>query len=103
MEQISSVHLNKEQLEKRLIHLEDTYPLRIIQKERCCQLLWRICLFQRYVSMQNLAPFQASCENLSTAWNCFAEEFTELYALEKNNKSLARYFQRLLMNCIVME
>lgn len=94
---------NKKQLEKRLSHLEDTYPLRIIQKERCCQLLWRICLFQRYVSMQNLAPFQASYENLSTAWNCFAEEFTELRALEKNNKSWARYFQRLLMNCIVME
>ena len=87
-------------MEKRLSYLEETYPLRIIQKERCCQLLWRIYLFQKYVSMQVLVPFQASYENLSTAWNYFAEEFTELRTLEKDNKSLARYFQCLIMDCI---
>lgn len=94
---------NKKQLEKRLSHLEDTYPLRIIQKERCCQLLWRICLYQKYVSIYNLNSDQPVSENCSMGWDYLSKEFSELHFLEKNNKGLARYFQCLLMNCIVME
>lgn len=94
---------NKKQLEKRLSHLEDTYPLRIIQKERCCQLLWRIYLYQKYVSIYNLNSDQPVSENYSMGWDYLSKEFSELHFLEKNNKGLARYFQCLLMNCIVME
>lgn len=94
---------NKKQLEKRLSHLEDTYPLRIIQKERCCQLLWRIYLYQKYVSIYNLNSDQPVSENCSMGWDYLSKEFSELHFLEKNNKGLARYFQCLLMNCIVME
>lgn len=94
---------NKKQLEKRLSHLEDTYPLRIIQKERCCQLLCRIYLYQKYVSIYNLNSDQPVSENCSMGWDYLSKEFSELHFLEKNNKGLARYFQCLLMNCIVME
>lgn len=93
----------KKQLEKRLSHLEDTYPLRIIQKERCCQLLCRIYLYQKYVSIYNLNSDQPVSENCSMGWDYLSKEFSELHFLEKNNKGLARYFQCLLMNCIVME
>ena len=94
---------NKKQLEKRLSHLEDTYPLRIIQKERCCQLLCRIYLYQKYVSIYNLNSDQPVSENCSMGWDYLSKEFSELHFLEKNNKGLARYFQCLLMNSIVME
>ena len=94
---------NKKQLEKRLSHLEDTYPLKIIQKERCCQLLCRIHLYQKYVSIYNLNSGQPVSENCSMGWDYLSKEFSELHFLEKNNKGLARYFQCLLMNCIVME
>lgn len=93
----------QKQLEKRLNHLENAYPLKIIQKERCCQLLCRIFLFQKYVPMQVLVPFQFSYKNSSTIWDYLTREFTELHELENGNKSLVRYFQHLLMNCIVMK
>lgn len=103
LEQLVLDAQNKKQLEKRLSHLEDTYPLRIIQKERCCQLLCRIYLYQKYVSIYNLNSDQPVSENCSMGWDYLSKEFSELHFLEKNNKGLARYFQCLLMNCIVME
>ena len=103
LEQVAIDDKNKTQLLKRLSYLEKKYPLKIIQKERCCLLLWRIYLYQKYVSMQNLGPIQANCENISTGWHYFTEEFTELSDFENDHKGLARYFQRLLMNCIIME
>ena len=103
LEQLAIDSQNKKQLEERLMHLEENYPLKIIQKERCCQLLWRIYLYQKYVSIYNLNSDQPVSENCSMGWDYLSKEFSELHFLEKNNKGLARYFQRLLMNCIVME
>ena len=103
LEQLAIDSQNKKQLEERLMHLEENYPLKIIQKERCCQLLWRIYLYQKYVSMQHMGTIQASYESLGAGWRYFTEEFTELRDFENDHKRLAKYFQRLLMNCIVME